>query len=332
MNLKLRFQGVRDLHAAAVHLAQVLDERPELQQACLAVQIPRISRQRLQKEWKSVKSVLRPNIASRLVLISVGGERPWADPAEPGLEKLAARLHAQVRGPEQRIPAARPAITAKFFEIFKILLNRRLRRRGALRIGEIIGQSGSSYPTVAEVVDHLIETRELVRRASRSVELVDFPRQTWSEILALSRSLRKPICFADASGRSPDLLPLLRRIGAKAPSGLAVGGVLAARHWDARFDLHGLPRLHLSIHAPQRVFDTGVIERADPALRIVGSKSDRIVLALHPLLRKETLFEASSRGPLPVVDPVETLLDLHELGLQAQAEELIERLAERKHP
>src|SRR5437016_271690 len=98
LELKLNIQGVRDLYAATVQLAQVLTEKPELRQACLAVRIPRISKDRLRQEWYSVRSVLRPAIASKLALISVGGDEPWADPSEPELEKLAATLHAHEAG------------------------------------------------------------------------------------------------------------------------------------------------------------------------------------------------------------------------------------------
>jgi hypothetical protein len=198
-----------------------------------------------------------------------------------------------------------------------------------MQIAEIITQSGSSYPTVAEAVNHLVDTHEVVRQTNRRVEMSAFPRKTWGEVLALSFSLRMPIYLADMSGRPSDPEALLRRIGAKAATDLAVGGVMAARHWDPNFDLHGIPRLDLSAHAPQRFYSVAAIQRVDPALIIVGARSPNIVLALHPLLRKEALFEPSPKNSLPVVDPIETLLDLHELGLSTQAEELIGRMTER---
>lgn len=329
LELKLNIQGVRDLHAATVQLARVLSDKPELRQAVLAVRIPRISSNRLRQEWASVKSLLRPTIASKLALISLGGDQPWADPAEPELEKLAAVLYSHASGTERQTSIPRQAITPKFFEIFKILLNHWLRNRGPMRVAEIIAQSGSSYPTVAEAVDHLVDTHEVVRETNRRVEVNAFPRKTWGEVLALAFSMRMPIYFADTSGRPSHLQALLKRIGAMAPAELAVGGVVAARHWDAHFDLHGIPRLDLSIHAPNQVFGTVAITKADPALTIVGSRAPNIVLALHPLLRKEALFEPSRKNALPVVDPVETLLDLHELGLTTQAEELVGRMTER---
>ncbi len=329
VEVKLHIQGVRDLHAAIVRLAQVLAEKSELRQAVLAVRIPRISRSRLQAEWESVKSVLRPAIAAKLALISLGGDQPWADPAESDLEKLAAGLYSHVLRAGQKTSASRQAITPKFFEVFKILLNHWLRNQGSMRVADIIAQSGSSYPTVADAVNHLVDTHELVRETNRRVELLPFPRKTWGEVLALPQSLRMPTSLADTSGRPSDPKALMKRISAKAPAELAVGGVVAARHWDPNFDLHGIPRLDLSIHAPHQVFSTDAIKKADPALAIVGSRSPNIVLALHPLLRKEALYAPSPKSGLPLADPVETLLDLHELGLHAQAEELIGRMTER---
>jgi hypothetical protein len=329
LELKLNIQGVRDLQAATVQMARVLSDKPELRQGVLAVRIPSISSDRLRKEWASVKSLLRPTLASKLALISVGGNQPWSDPTEPDLEKLAAVIHSHAAGTGRQASIPRQAITPKFFEIFKILLNHWLRNRGPMQIAEIIAQSGSSYPTVAEAVNHLVEKHELVRQNNRRVEMSAFPRNTWGEVLALSFSLRMPTHFADTSGRPSDPQALLRRIGAKAPAELAVGGVVAAPQWDKNFDLNGIPRLDLSIHAPNQIFGTVAITKADPALTIVGSRSPNIVLALHPLLRKEALFEQSTKDPLSVVDPVETLLDLYELGLTTQAEELVGRMTER---
>lgn len=329
MELKLNIQGVRDLQAATVQLARVLSDKPELRQGVLAVRIPSISSDRLRKEWASVKSLLRPTLASKLALISVGGNQPWSDPTEPDLEKLAVVIHSHAAGTGRQASVPRQAITPKFFEIFKILLNHWLRNRGPMQIAEIIAQSGSSYPTVAEAVNHLVEKHEVIRRTNRHVEMLTFPRRTWGEILALSLSLRMPTYFADTSGRPSDPQALLKKVGDKAPPELAAGGVIAARYWDRSFDLNGIPRLDLSIHAPRQQFSTDAIKQADPALAIVGSRSANIVLALRPILRRAALFERPAKGPLPVVDPVETLLDLHELGLINQAEELIGRMAER---
>ncbi len=315
LKLGLRFQGVRDLHAAAVRLAQLLVERPEVRLACLAVRLPRVSDERLRREWKSVRDVLRPALAARLALLSLG-PRPWVDPADPELLKVAQALRVAEPPPE---PPTSSALTPKFFDVFKVLLEQRLVRKGPLRIGELLARSGCSYPTAADAFRRLEERGELARRPGRRIELVAFPRRTWGEVLALAPSLRRTAAYTDRTGRPANPLALVRRLAALGQAGVAVGGVLAARHWDPAFDLHGLPRLDLTVHGRWS------IEALDPALAPAG-RGDAVAVAVHPLARKEPLFGTSKKGPLPVADPVEALLDLHELGLLAQAEALIERL------
>ena len=202
LKLALKAQGVRDLHAAVVRLAQALVEDPAIRQACLAVGIPRISRERLAKEWSSLRAVFRPAVADRLALLSVGGDAAWTEPAGADLAALAAAIRGKGGTP---VPEAEPssgAITPKFFEVFKVLLEHRLRRGGALPIREVMERSGCSYPTVAEALKRLEASRELARRSNRSVELPEFPRRTWEEVLALSRSLRR-CCGASPRRRLP---------------------------------------------------------------------------------------------------------------------------------
>jgi len=172
----------------------------------------------------------------------------------------------------------------------------------------------------------LRDNRELTKHPDRRVELTGFPRETWQEILTLAPSLRRSVAYIDASGRSPDPLDLLHRLEKIAPEQVASGGVEAARHWDRRFNLHGVPRLDISVHAPAGSYDESFVKRLDPALERARMVSQEPVLVLHPLLRAESLFTSRTSKRLPVADPVETLLDLHELRLVEQVEELVERL------
>jgi hypothetical protein len=109
------------------------------------------------------------------------------------------------------------------------------------------------------------------------------------------------------------------------PKGVALGGVMAGRHWNADFDLHGTPRLDLVVHSPRNPPDLTFLSRLDPALRQTQSESSPVVLAIHVLQRAEALFEYEPGFELPWADPVETTLDLYELRLSAQANELLAR-------
>ncbi|HEX7902047.1 MAG TPA: hypothetical protein VF950_30080 [Planctomycetota bacterium] len=320
-------QGVRDLHGWVVRLAQLLAERSHVARAILVVRVPRMSAARLRKEWDSLSAILRPGIRDRLALVFLSDEGPWMSADDLELRGLAEALGAVGRGapPSTDTYAASSAPTPGFFEVFKLILLRRLSRGGPLGIGDLVRRSGFSYPTVADAVKRLESSGELVRRSHRSIELAAFPRQTWSEVLALSRSLRRTTLFRDASGRPARLTALLSRIEKEAPPGVALGGVIAGRHWDRSFDLHGLPRLDLCLHAPAEDIDLDWLRRVDPALRPASAGDVGAVLAVHPVRRADPGY-SPRKGRMPAADPVETLLDLHELGLHAQGEDLIQRL------
>ena len=248
-----------------------------------------------------------------------------AIPEESDLIKVGEAIRDELGNVEAPVKEERPTLSRMFFEVFKVLLRRSLMGLGPIGVGEVMRRVGCSYPTVADAIRRLERSKEVERRSKRSVELADFPRKTWGEVLALSDSLRRPRLYADTTGKSPDPKALLRRLGTMKPEGVAVGGVSAGRHYDSRFDLNGLPRLDLTVHGK----DVSFVRKLDPALKQVEpgtSGTSGIVLAVHNLSRKEPLFEPNTRGGLAWSDPVETLLDLHDLRLMEQAEHLIRRL------
>jgi hypothetical protein len=66
------------------------------------------------------------------------------------------------------------------------------------------------------------------------------------------------------------------------------------------------------------------VSKLDSALRVSPTKDDA-VLALHRLVRARPMFESDDEIGA-IADPVEVLLDLHELRLEAQADALVKRL------
>ncbi len=106
------------------------------------------------------------------------------------------------------------------------------------------------------------------------------------------------------------------------PSRVALGGVAAARHWHSDFDLHGIPRLDLLLHTPGDNVDLDFVKKLDPALRQIDDYDESPVLVVRPLRRADPLFERVPNTSLPFADPVETALDLNDLGLTAQANQL----------
>jgi DNA-binding MarR family transcriptional regulator len=313
-------QGVRDLDASALRLARWVAERAG-REGCLVLLGSRLTAERLRREWEAIRRVLRPDLGRRIALLAGPGSAelfPWVRP----LVRWIGAREAQPAAPSA--PSA--ALTPTVFEVLKIVVRHWLLRVGPLSRRRLQAESGATYPTVARALRKLEEAGELERLPNRRVQLRAFPRKTWQELLPLAAALRRRAAYVDATGRRPDPAALLRKLESLRPAGVALGGVAAARHWDRRFDLHGTPRIDLVVHAPRGTIDAGFVGKLDGSLR--AATAGEPVLVLHPLPRAAALFDAGPRG-LPFADPVETLLDLHELRLTAQAAELVDRLARR---
>lgn len=325
--VKEGLRGARDLRAAVFETAALLLERGSIREVCLTIEIRRISPDRLLAEWNRARAIVRPGIGERMRLVGLVQGSVVVDAVRPWTQKIAERLKSAVIAPDAARATSRSMPSAKSVEVLKVLMNRWLRGQGSVTARELQRICGCSYPTVSDALSRLRQSKEIVREPDRSVRFVEFPRKSWDELLILSVPLRRPVRFGDASGRPSDPQDLLKRLCKMHPAHVAVGGVIAARRWDPQFDLHGTPRLDLSVHAPGGDVDFGFIRRLDAALHELPPASEGGSLVVHPLVRSDPLFDGGmkKRG-LPWADPVETLLDLHEMRLIDQAESLVRRL------
>jgi len=134
------------------------------------------------------------------------------------------------------------------------------------------------------------------------------------------------IRYVDRSGqpRSPETL--LERASHLHNKDLAVGGVIAARHYHPELDLRGTPRLDLTVHCPPKEQpDLSFVERLDPALERSEDNNEPTALAIHVLTTQKAFFTPDSHG-LPLADEVDCLLSLHDARLDAQAKEFLNHL------
>lgn len=327
LEILLHPQGVRDLHAHFLRVAQELAQNRRLTKAILVVWMPRPTNDRVAREWRSTLELFKTPIADRMSLVIVRPEASQPMEEDKSLFRIGEIMRSHLGRVKETEHEPQTVLTPAFVEIFKVLFNQWILKRGPMAIGELMRRTGSSYPTVADAVRRLERTQELARRSNRSVQLSRFPEKTWFELLALSESLRRTRYYADASGGRTHPLDLNRRLQATPYKHLAVGGVQAARHWDPDFDLNGLPRLDVTLHMAHGIGDWGFVERLDPALKRVDSRHEGIVLAVHPLLRAEPHFEKNPKSKIDWADPVEVLLDLYELRLIDQAEHMIRHLS-----
>ncbi len=317
---KRRLRGVRDLRAAALQLALWLDDG-EAERARLVIRELGMSTPRVEDEWRRVRGVLTPDVAERLELVAVSDDGILAIPDAPELRAFGEKLA------ELGVPAANTRPHDSFQVVLGILLVRWLKREGPISAKQLQEESGFSFPTIAASLRRL--ERHLARESDRSVSLKEFPRNAWTELLALAPRVRRPTYFEDRSGLSPNPVELFERLKRLRRDDIAVGGAIAARYWDPEFNLEGLPRLDLSVHAPRRSIDLDVVRKLDPALKETSDPRAPLALVVHAVHRATPLFTWSEADGVNWADPVETLLDLHELHLPEQADELIQRLRAR---
>jgi hypothetical protein len=328
VEIQRNLAGTRGLHVGVLRMALSVARRPEMQRACLVLVGPRLSRDRLLREWKALTKLFTLNVMHRLSIVAIDPEGFWTEPEDEYLQQIARVLQADFPQMSHLGSQAgvKPVVGQKYFEVVKVLLSRWLRREGAIPIGKLAEQVGCSYPTVTQALKRLDRRRSIIRHSNRAVELGRFPQETWNELIALSSTMRQSFRYVDVSGEKPDPQHLLSRLERLKPPGVALSGVVAARFWHPDFDLHGTPRLDLVLHAPRRRVDLAFMRELDPALKLTENPSPSAVLVVHPLLRHDPWFTGEVGVRLPVADPVETVLDLYELGLTAQAGQLMTHL------
>jgi hypothetical protein len=296
--------GFRDIQAAIIKLA-IQAHNPEIHHAILLAQEPRVSSKSMAEEWQRSLSVLIPEIKEKLALIVLYKDTWFVLPESSYLERIARHV-AGISPVTQRRPN-------RSFEVLRVLVTRWLQHQPSISHALLMEQTGLSYPTIR---DSLAEIEEVKRASDRSVFLQRFPYATWARLLAFSDEIRQTQAFMDASGRfSP--YQLFERLKSRHPSGVGIGGVLAARHWHPAFDLEGIPRLDLSV--PLSMTNLDFIKQVFPTL-VPAPKGTPPVLVVHQLVRKQSLFSKSEN--IYFADPAEVLLDLQELRLEVQAEEL----------
>jgi hypothetical protein len=318
--------GSRDLHAAVMQLGISLADHPGVERGLLVVTGSRMALASVREGWAAARHALRRPIADRLGLVVVAAEESWVDPEDPRLRSVA-RHFERTTGHGRQQTKAKVSLPPgrKLYEVVKVLLSRWLRREGPIQISAIASLVGCSYPTVRRALDKATVRPALSFQSNRSVELKSFPHDAWRELVALTGTLRGSMRFCDRSGEKPAPQALLARLERAIPPHVGVGGVVAARHWDPDFNLHGMPRLDLVCHAPDGTVDLGFVEKLDPSLSLTKDPSEPAVLVIHPLVRSAPLFSAHGRR-LPWADPVETALDLCELSLGPQANRLLSAL------
>jgi hypothetical protein len=311
-------KDARRLRTALMEVAQ-LAEVDKKRRVVLVLEEPAITESRLRDEWKGAASVLRPELYARLSM-AIHQSGKWTGiPVPPKSDDIPV-LDEILQHELSRRPANLTRGSEAYYEILRILVYQWLLGKGPIAISSLMRISGTSHPTVSRSLERL--DHYLKRHSDRSVGLRIFPHEEWSRLLAVSDDARGTVGFVDHSGHARSPESLLRRLRQLQHQDIAVGGVLGAKHFHPALDLIGNPRLDLSVHSGRKPMDLSFVERLDPALEPASRRDEPPTLVIHAICRAEPLFQPSQNG-LPWADPVECLLDLHEMRLESQALEFV---------
>ena len=327
--------GSRGLYSNLMRLAIYLEQRPEVLRGCLVLAGTSLTLERLTEEWNQIRKTLSPSVVERLAVIFVNKSGNWVNPESEYLERIADVFqqkpnHATERNEMTVQVRDRPG--QKFYEILKVLLNRWLQGKGPIPLGKLAEQIGCSRPTIKSALERNSLRSSISYESNRSVGLCKFPVSAWSELLALNHEMRHTFKFRDRTGSNPAPNSLLKRLQKLETEHIGLGGVFAARHWHPDFDLHGSPRLDIICHAPGGFADLSFVKKVDPALEMDVTNEFSPSLVVHAITRATSQFAQDGERQLPWADPVETVLDLHELSLSVQANQLMNHLQPTARP
>ena len=326
IEVKSGVDAARNLRMGLIQLAYALIESGPSQKGILVLADPKVTFTRLEKEWHYAQGALRPDVLERLSLVIFKDGQFHGFPKDPEFE-IRLKLEQVVRH-QIKLEREHQHRGEAYYEILKILIRQWLLNHGPVTTDWLARTAGYSYPTVASSLKRLGKT--IKRRTDRRIELAHFPRDEWSELVAVSERARSTIRFTDRSGqpRSPE--SLLKRLQKIERPNIAVGGVFGAKHYQPSLDLVGNPRLDLTIHnSTHSRTDLSFVDRLDPALR--GEEDSRAPanLVIHFLRRHDSLFDGGPDG-IKWADPVECLIDLHEARLEPQAREFLHFFTSRR--
>jgi hypothetical protein len=318
IEVKFGVDALRTIRASLMQVAYSVGENPVTHGYILLVDSP-ITLDRLRLEWERAAAILRSDVLNRLTICLHSEGRMIGIPRDPDAEtqRMLSKVVESERG---RMNTAR---TDYSFVVQKLLLLRWLTSGKPVTSEWLARKAGCSYPAVARALNSLGSLLE--RCSDRRVTLRWFPKDEFARLLALADRARSTTRFVDNSGQPRSAESHLRRLEKLNPPGLAIGGVLGAKHYYPDLDLVGTPRLDLSLHSPGRRMNLDFIAQLDPALKRVEDPLAPANVVVHAVRHADAQFTQRDGG-LAWADQVECLFDLHEARLEMQATQFLSYL------
>jgi hypothetical protein len=318
IEVKFGVDALRTIRTSLMLVAYQVGEDAAAHGYVVLVDSP-ITMDRLRDEWERAATVLRNDVLNRLTICLHSQGRIVGIPSDPDREtqRILSKAVEKERG------SMNTTRTDYSFVVQKLLLHRWLTSGQPVTSEWLARTAGCSYPAVARALGSLGSLLE--RRSDRRVGLRWFPREEFARLLAGANRARSTTRFADHSGQPRTPESHLRRLEKLNPPGVAIGGVLGARHYDPNLDLVGTPRLDLSLHSPGKRMNLDFVEKLDPALKRIEDPLAPANVVVHAVRQADPQF-SPREGGLAWADPLECLFDLHEARLEMQAAQFLEVL------
>ena len=322
--VKTRVTSLRRVRDAMLQLTYAFLCDGFSERAILLLIETNISYDRLLDEWEKAKKAFRPEIFERLSIAVFQNGQLFSIPNDHGPDLTYALIEVcEKELADKKHPLPRPDYKA---EIYKVLIYKWLMNEGAMTSEWLSQTVGCNYRTVATALDSL--GTALIRHSDRSVELKYFPKEAWEWLLVHLNKSRMTKRYSDRSGQPRSIESLLKRLAKMGHDNIAVAGSLGAQHHYSDIDLIGIPRLDLTVQCSDRHFNIDFVEKLDPALKEESDLEKPASVVVHFIRRKKSFFDLNPDG-IAWADPVECLLDLHEMRMESQALDFINYLQNR---
>lgn len=323
--------SLRDLRSSVLQMGyELLSSRASQLRGLILLQDSRISPSKIAQEREMMQGLFRPELMQRIEILRADSSKnpqEWDLPAElrnadffAFLDGLAERAAAAVRGYTSAPGAGRDAV-------FERLIQTWLQHTPPESTMQIVSSAGVSYPTAAGVIKSL-EQQDLIERGpGRTIQLKRFPWSEWRSWLARTSNTRKTVRYVSTSGSPRPYLQMASRLHDMHRADVAISGVLGAQHYAPDVNIVGTPRLDLVVSGHPGSFSDSDVLRLDASLKPRSGESRNAHVAVHFIgNRLDPGFEMHDGHQY--ASPVQCLADFYELGLDGQAQEIIQQMVE----
>ena len=316
-----RSSNARDVRDALLGLAYVLSNEPATSRALCLLANSRLTTERLSDELNRFHSVVRKDLVSRIMLVTVDDKGRFMG----ALPKEAAELKAFLSGLlREKLGASADRVSRE--SVKSHLINLWINGQPAQTLAKLRIDTGASHPTVSAALKDL-DRQGLLNTGPKGVRLTEPTADAWRRLAESHAHKRRTVSFVDPSGYPRPPGEMLKRLKSLQERGraltVAVSGVAGAAHYYPDLDITGPPRLDLSVFDG----DLRFVEQIDAGLVASDGKEANAVLVVHFDSGDEGFVENSEFGR--IAPPLDCLADLFEIGLTAEARDFALALTRR---